>query len=73
MTINSNGKIITMTIDDNKQAYGTMQNYLQSGENKMRSIYNYGFKDGYEIGLKCATEQIVERIVGELKREDQVR
>lgn len=69
MTINSNGKIITMTIDDNKQAYGTMQNYLQSGENKMRAIYNYGFKDGYEIGLKCATEKIVEQIVEKMQNE----
>lgn len=70
MTINSNGKVITMQIDDNVSANNAKDNMLKSLENRFREVYNCGFKDGYEIGLKCATEKIVERIVEELKNED---
>ena len=55
-----------MAIEDNKQAYDTMQNYINSAENRMRSIYNSGYVDGYKKGLECATAEIVKKIVGEM-------
>ena len=39
-----------INIDSNKQALATMCNAMSSFENRFRSIYNYGYKDGYEQG-----------------------
>lgn len=39
-----------MTIDNNEQAIATMRNFMCSLENRFRSVYNYGYKDGYEQG-----------------------
>lgn len=52
-----------MSIDTNEQAMDTMRNFMNSSENKIRSIYNYGFKDGYAQGLKDASAEIVRKIL----------
>lgn len=52
-----------LSIDANEQAMDTMRNFMNSSENKIRSIYNYGFKDGYAQGLKDASEEIVRKIL----------
>lgn len=52
-----------MTIDNNEQALATMQNFINSSENRFRSLYNYGYKDGYEQGLKDATAEIIKKIL----------
>lgn len=69
MVINSNGKIITMQIEDNVSANNAKDNMLKSLENRFREVYNCGFKDGYEIGLKCATDKIIEQIVEKMRSE----
>lgn len=56
-----------MRIEDNEQALLTMENYLKSGDNRFRAIYNYGYKDGYEQGLKDASQQIVDRIMKDME------
>ena len=52
-----------MSIDDNVQARDTLWNMKNSFENRARSLYNYGYKDGYEQGLKDATEEIIKKIL----------
>ena len=52
-----------MTIDNNGQALATMLNVIDSLENRFRSVYNYGYKDGYEQGLKDASSELVRKIL----------
>jgi hypothetical protein len=34
-----------------------------SFENRARSLYNYGYKDGYEQGLKDASNELIRKIL----------
>lgn len=52
-----------MTIDNNEQALATMRNVINSFENRFRSVYNYGYKDGYEQGLKDASSELIRKIL----------
>lgn len=52
-----------MNIDNNKQALAAMHNAMSSFENRSRSIYNYGYKDGYEQGLKDASSELIRKIL----------
>lgn len=54
-----------MTIEDNEQAFNSMKNIMGSFENRFRSVYNYGFKDGYEQGIKDATSEIIQKILAD--------
>lgn len=60
-----------MKIDDNEQALATMQNFINSSENRFRSLYNYGYKDGYEQGLKDASGELIRRILGDKGGDDE--
>ena len=59
-----------MTIDNNEQALATMRNVMCSFENRFRSIYNYGYKDGYEQGLKDASSELIRKILEDKGGED---
>lgn len=48
-----------MSIDDNKEATNMARRLLKEVENRIRSAYNYGFKDGVEQGKAEAIESIV--------------
>lgn len=48
-----------MNINDNKEANNMMKKLLTEVENRIRSAYNYGFKDGTEQGRAEAIESIV--------------
>lgn len=48
-----------MRIEDNAAAYNMLRKLLADTENKIRSAYNYGFKDGTENGRAEAIESIV--------------
>ena len=48
-----------MSIDDNKDATNMASRLLKEVENRIRSAYNYGFKDGVEQGRAEAIESIV--------------
>lgn len=39
-----------MRIEDNAAAYNMLRKLLKDTEHKIRSAYNYGFKDGTENG-----------------------
>lgn len=39
-----------MNIENNASAYQMMRNFMKEIENRIRSAYNYGFKDGTENG-----------------------
>ena len=39
-----------MNIENNASAYQMMSNLMREIENKIRSAYNYGYKDGTEHG-----------------------
>jgi len=54
-----------MNIDDNTQARDTLWNMKNSFENRARSLYNYGYKDGYEQGLKDASGELIRKILEE--------
>ena len=49
-----------MKIENDEQAYNTLQNSLGSLENKMRELYNLGFKAGKEEGRNEMLNDILE-------------
>ena len=60
-----------MTIDNNGQALATMLNVIDSLENRFRSVYNYGYKDGYEQGLKDASSELIRKILEDKGGDDE--
>lgn len=54
-----------MSIDNNQEAVNAVRNMHRSLENRTRSLYNYGYKDGFKDGVEVATREIVEKIVAE--------
>ncbi len=60
-----------MNIDNNKDASACCGDMLRSIENRVRSVYNYGYKDGFKEGIETATKEIVEKIVSNRCDEDQ--
>ena len=60
-----------MTIDNNEAALSTMYNVMDSFENRFRSVYNYGYKDGYEQGMKDASSELIRKILEDKGGEDE--
>ena len=56
-----------MRIDDNKEALQTMRNSIGSMENRMREIYNKGYKDGIKEGINQAMMKIADSILSEIE------
>lgn len=58
-------------LDNNEQAANAYANLIQSFDNKIRSIYNLAYREGYKDGLEEATHQIVDKLllIDELKGE----
>lgn len=56
-----------MRIDDNKEALQTMRNSIGSMENRMREIYNKGYKDGVKEGINQAMMKIADSILSEIE------
>ena len=51
-----------MSIEDNKEAMACMENTLGSLQNRMREIYNKGYKDGYRKGSDDELDKLLERL-----------
>lgn len=60
-----------MNIDNNEQARDTLWNMKNSFENRARSLYNYGYKDGYEQGLKDASSELIRKILEDKGGDDE--
>lgn len=60
-----------MGIESNKEAYQTMKNSIGSMENRMREIYNKGYKDGIKEGINRAMQKIADSILEEVEAEPQ--
>lgn len=56
-----------MGIESNKEAYQTMKNSIGSMENRMREIYNKGYKDGIKEGINQAMQKIADSILEEVE------
>lgn len=56
-----------MRIDDNGEALQTMRNAIGSMENRMREIYNKGYKDGIKEGINQAMMKIADSILSEIE------
>lgn len=52
-----------MKLDDNTEAFNAFQRMVGSFENKIRAIYNYGYKDGFRKGVEVTTKEVVEKIM----------
>lgn len=50
-------------LDNNEQAANAYANLIQSFDNKIRSIYNLAYREGYKDGLEEATHQIVDKLL----------
>lgn len=59
-----------MNIENNEQARDTLWNIKNSLENRARSLYNYGYKDGYAQGVKDVTEKIAKKMLEESEVEE---
>lgn len=59
--------------DNNEQAANAYANLIQSFDNKIRSIYNLAYREGYKDGLEEATHQIVDKLllIDELKEREE--
>ena len=57
-----------MGIESNKEAYQTMKNSIGSMENRMREIYNKGYKDGVKEGINQAMMKIADSILSEVEK-----
>ena len=53
-----------MRIDDNKEAAACLNNMIGSINNRVRQIYNAGYKRGYEDGRKETIDEIVSTLRG---------
>ena len=49
-----------MKITDNKQAKNTLDNMVDSITNRVSEVYNLGYKDGYESGMRNTINEIIE-------------
>ena len=58
-------------IENNEQASNTYKKLILSFDNKIRSIYNLAYREGYKDGLEEATHQTVDKLllIDELKGE----
>ena len=56
-----------MGIESNKEAYQTMKNSIGSMENRMREIYNKGYRDGIKEGINRAMQKIADSILEEVE------
>lgn len=58
-------------LENNEQASNTYEKLKLSFDNKIRSIYNLAYREGYKDGLEEATHQIVDKLllIDELKGE----
>ena len=56
-----------MGIESNEEAYKTMRNSIGSMENRMREIYNKGYKDGIKEGINRAMQKIADSILEEVE------
>jgi hypothetical protein len=54
-----------MSIDNNKEACANVDKMFGSIGNRVRAIYNYGYKDGYKDGANAVFQDILEKIISE--------
>lgn len=55
-----------MRLDDDKNAIEVLEKLFGSQENRIRQMYNLGYKAGYTDGAKAVTDRIAEKVVLEL-------
>ena len=49
-------------ISKNEQSLNTLENLLGTINNRIREIYNQGYKQGFEDGVDCVTEKFVNKV-----------
>ena len=54
-----------MSIDNNKEACANVEKMFGSIRNRVRAVYNYGYKDGYKDGADAVFHDILEKIIAE--------
>lgn len=59
-----------MKIEENDQAYRTLKKSLGSLENKMRELYNLGYRAGFIDGRDSAQNDILEELIEIVKEEE---
>lgn len=61
-------------LDNNEQASNTYSSLIDSLDNKIRSIYNLAYRQGYWDGIEEATHQIVDKLLlGDELREEEAK
>ena len=58
------------SIDNNEEALNCMNNLLPSLENRVRSIYNMGYRKGYSDAVAEATKRLHEKVMDMLGEEE---
>lgn len=51
-------------IDNNEEALNNLRNIQSSLENKIRSIYNLGYREGYKDATEEVLQSIKEHLLG---------
>lgn len=60
-------------LDNNAQALNALNNIISSLDNKVKAIYNMGYREGYKDGTEEALEKIKEQIVNEVFGDDELK
>lgn len=60
-------------IDNNAQALNTLNNLISSLDNKVKAIYNMGYREGYKDGTEVALDKIKEQIISEVFGNDELK
>lgn len=56
--------------DNNKEAVQVESNFIGSLSNRMRHVYNLGYKEGLKDGARQVTQALVEKILEEQEKEN---
>lgn len=51
-------------IDNNAQALNTLNNLISSLDNKVKAIYNLGYREGYKDATEEVLQSIKEHLLG---------
>ena len=54
-----------MKLDENQEAVNLLNNTKGSIENRMRTAYNLGYKDGLRVGINQTTQKLMDRLLAD--------
>lgn len=54
-------------LDNNKVSARTLENLIGTLENRIKEIYNQGYREGFKDGVAETTQKLVDKILAEVE------